>query len=147
VPRDLLDLPVLLLGAASALVDAINASVQASGFADMRPAHGYAFVRLAPDGATIVELAEHLGVTKQAASQMADELVRKGYVERRPHPVDARARLLTLTERGWACTRAADAAAEQALRPWADAIGPENLAVVRASLARLARPGRIRPTW
>ncbi|WIM94911.1 MarR family transcriptional regulator [Actinoplanes oblitus] len=145
--RDLLDLPVLLLGAASALVDAIDAGVRARGFADLRPAHGFAFVRLAPDGATVVELAEHLGVTKQAASQMADELVRKGYVERRPHPVDARARLLTLTDRGWACTRAADAAAEEALRPWADAIGPENLATVRASLSRLVVPGRIRPTW
>lgn len=138
---------MLLLGAASALVDAIDAGVRARGFADLRPAHGFAFVRLAPDGATVVELAEHLGVTKQAASQMADELVRKGYVERRPHPVDARARLLTLTDRGWACTRAADAAAEEALRPWADAIGPENLATVRASLSRLVVPGRIRPTW
>ncbi|BCJ41818.1 MarR family transcriptional regulator [Actinoplanes ianthinogenes] len=145
--RDLLDLPVLLLGAASALVDAIDAGVRARGFADLRPAHGFAFVRLAPDGATVVELAEHLGVTKQAASQMADELVRKGYVERRPHPLDARARLLTLTDRGWACTRAADAAAEEALRPWADALGPDNLTTVRAGLSRLVVPGRIRPTW
>ncbi|GAA4590192.1 MarR family winged helix-turn-helix transcriptional regulator [Actinoplanes octamycinicus] len=138
---------MLLLGAASALVDAIDAGVRARGFADLRPAHGFAFVRLAPDGATVVDLAEHLGVTKQAASQMADELVRKGYVARRPHPVDARARLLTLTERGWACTRAADAAAEEALRPWADAIGPEQLATIRAALSRLTVPGRIRPTW
>ena len=33
------------------------------------------------DGATTAELAEHLGVTKQAASQIVDELVTKGYVE------------------------------------------------------------------
>ncbi|KUL32678.1 MarR family winged helix-turn-helix transcriptional regulator [Actinoplanes awajinensis] len=145
--RDLLDLPVLLLGAASTLVDGIDAGVRARGFTDIRPAHGYAFVRLAPDGATIVELAEHLGVTKQAASQMADELVRKGYVERRPHPADARARLLTLTDRGWACTRAADEAAEQVLRPWADSLGPEQLATVRTALSRLTVPGRIRPAW
>ncbi|WP_239165112.1 MarR family winged helix-turn-helix transcriptional regulator [Actinoplanes palleronii] len=145
--RDLLDLPVLLLGAASTLVDGIDAGVRARGFTDIRPAHGYAFVRLAPDGATIVELAEHLGVTKQAASQMADELVRKGYVERRAHPADARARLLTLTDRGWACTRAADEAAEQVLRPWADSLGPEQLATVRTALSRLTVPGRIRPAW
>lgn len=145
--RDLLDLPVLLLGAASALVDGINEGVRARGFTDMRPAHGFAFVRLAPDGATIVELAEHLGVTKQAASQMADELVRKGYVERRPHPADARARLLTLTDRGWACTRAADEAATEVLLPWADALGPAQLATVRAALSGLTVPGRIRPVW
>ncbi|WP_255657619.1 MarR family winged helix-turn-helix transcriptional regulator [Actinoplanes sp. L3-i22] len=145
--RDLLDLPVLLLGAASALVDGIHEGVRARGFTDLRPAHGFAFVRLAPDGATIVDLADHLGVTKQAASQMADELVRKGYVERRPHPADARARLLTLTDRGWACTRAADEAATAVLQPWADALGPAQLSTVRAALTRLTIPGRIRPTW
>jgi DNA-binding MarR family transcriptional regulator len=147
VARDLLDLPVLLLGAATALVDGIDAGVRARGFADVRPAHGYAFARLAPDGATVNELAEHLGVTKQAASQMVEDLVTRGYVERRPHPADARARLVVLTDRGWACTRAADAAAEETLRPWADAIGPERLATLRADLARLTVPGRIRPTW
>ena len=145
--RDLLDLPVLLLGAANALVEGIDAGVRARGFADLRPAHGFAFVRLAPDGATVGELADHLDVTKQAASQMVDELVTKGYVERRPHPTDARARLIVLTAKGWACTRAADAAAEETLRPWAAAIGPERLAALRADLGRLTRPGRIRPTW
>ncbi|GIF03659.1 MarR family transcriptional regulator [Actinoplanes siamensis] len=138
---------MLLLGAASALVDGINAGIRARGFTDLRPAHGFAFVRLAPSGATVVELAEHLGVTKQAASQMADELVRKGYVARRPHPSDARARLLTLTERGWACTRAADEAASEVLRPWADALGADQVAAVRAALSALTVPGRIRPTW
>lgn len=145
--RDLVDVPVLLLGAARALVDAVDAGVRARGFADVRPAHGFAFVRLAGDGATVGELAEHLGVTKQAASQMVAELVTRGYVARRPHPADARARLIVLTPKGWACTRAADEAAEQALRPWADAIGPERLVALRADLARLTTPGRIRPVW
>ena len=138
---------MLLLGAATALVEGIDARVRAHGFTDVRPAHGYAFVRLAPDGATVNELAEHLHVTKQAASQMVEDLVTRGYVERRPHPSDARARLIVLTARGWACTRAADAAAEETLRPWADAIGPERLAALRADLTRLAVPGRIRPAW
>ncbi|CAM5506550.1 hypothetical protein SHIRM173S_11637 [Streptomyces hirsutus] len=39
-------------------------------------------------------------MTKQAASQLVDELVRKGYAERRPHPADARARLVVLTGSG-----------------------------------------------
>ncbi|BFO20230.1 hypothetical protein SHKM778_66180 [Streptomyces sp. KM77-8] len=40
--------------------------------------HGFAFTRLAPGGATVTDLAVHLGVTKQAASQLVDDLVRKG---------------------------------------------------------------------
>lgn len=138
---------MLLLGAARALVDGIDAGVRARGFADVRPAHGFAFARISGDGATVGQLAEHLDVTKQAASQMVEELVTKGYVERRPHPDDARARLIVLTPKGWACTRAADEAAIELLRPWADALGPERLAALRGDLARLAAPGRVRPLW
>ena len=145
--RDLLDLPVLLLSAARALVDNIDAGVRARGYSDLRPAHGFAFARLAGDGATVGQLAEHLDVTKQAASQMVEELVTKGYVERRPHPDDARARLIVLTAKGWACTRAADEAAVDVLRPWADALGPHRLDALRADLSRIATPGRLRPTW
>lgn len=138
---------MLLLGAARALVDGIDAGVRARGFTDLRPAHGFAFALLSGGCATVVDLARHLDVTKQAASQMVEDLVGKGYVERRPHPDDARARLLVLTEKGWACTRAADEAAEETLRPLADAIGDRRVAALRADLSRLARPGRVRPTW
>ena len=138
---------MLLLGAARAVVDGVDAGVRARGFADLRPAHGFAFTLLSGGGATIVELAQHLGVTKQAAGQMVDDLVAKGYVERRPHPRDARARLVVLTDRGWACTRAADAAAEETLRPWAEQMGERRLNELRADLARIAAPGRLRPLW
>lgn len=147
VRDDLSELPVLLLSAARTLVDGIDAGVRSRGFTDLRPAHGFAFVRLSGTGATVGELAEHLEITKQAASQMADELVRKGYVERLPHPTDARARLLVLTAKGIACTRAADAAAEEILRPWAETLAPGQLAALRTALIHLATPGRIRPTW
>ncbi|MEV4612751.1 MarR family winged helix-turn-helix transcriptional regulator [Kitasatospora sp. NPDC049258] len=142
-----LSLPPLLLGLAADLVRSIDEGVRARGFEDLRPAHGYAFARLAPAGAGVGELAEHLGVTKQAASQMVEELVRKGYVERQPHPDDARARLIVLTERGWACTRAAEQAAADAVRPWAAVLGEDRLRELRDDLLRLAPSGRLRPIW
>lgn len=141
------DLPLLLLAAAAEVTDAVNAGVIAAGFTDVRPAHGFAFVRMAPDGATIGEIAEHLGVTKQAASQLVDELVIKGYADRNPHPRDARARLITLTDRGWACTRAADAALAEFAARWSHTLGPNALAQLRNSLARVVTPGRVRPSW
>src|SRR5215469_11197505 len=103
-------LAVTLLAAGRAVVDGVSAGVRARGFTDLRPAHGFAFTRLSRGGATISQLAAHLDVTRQAAAQLADELVAKGYIERREHPADARARLLVLTDKGWACTRAAEAA-------------------------------------
>lgn len=144
---ELLALPVLLLSAARTLADAIHAGVEARGFTGLRPAHGFAFARLAPDGATIAELAEHLGVSKQAASQLVEELGGRGYVVTAPHPRDARAKLVTLTAQGWACTRAADAAALEAVNRWAEVLGADRVGELAADLARVARAGRLRPLW
>ena len=140
-------LAVGLLSAGRALVDGISAGVRARGFEDLRPAHGFAFARLAPDGATITQLAEHLGVTRQAAAQLVDELLARGYVRRGRHPDDARARLITLTDRGWACTRAAEAAIADTVRPWAAVLGEERLRRLQDDLLRIAPHGPLRPTW
>ncbi|MEU9736328.1 MarR family winged helix-turn-helix transcriptional regulator [Streptomyces sp. NPDC048002] len=140
-------LSAALLAAAGELTRRINDGVAARGFEELRPAHGFAFARLAPHGATATELAAHLGVTKQAASQLVDELARKGYVERRPHPGDARARLVVLTERGRACTRAAEEAMADAVRAWGELLGEGELRALRDGLARIAPYGPIKPAW
>ncbi|MFI0966912.1 MarR family winged helix-turn-helix transcriptional regulator [Streptomyces sp. NPDC021080] len=140
-------LSAALLAAAGELTQRIHEGVVARGFEGVRPAHGFTFARLAPDGATATEIAAHLGVTKQAASQLVEELVRKGYVERRPHPGDARARLVVLTELGWACTRAAEEAAADAVGAWAEVLGESEMRALRTLLASIAPYGPIRPTW
>ncbi|WP_327149291.1 MarR family winged helix-turn-helix transcriptional regulator [Nocardia sp. NBC_01329] len=140
------DLPLLLLAAAAEVTDAIHQGVAAAGFGDIRPTHGFAFVRMSPDGATVGEIAEHLGVTKQAASQLVEELVKKGYAERNPHPADARARLITLTVRGRAATHAADAALARFTEEWGRALGPATSVQLRNALAHVVTPGRVRPS-
>jgi DNA-binding MarR family transcriptional regulator len=140
-------LAVGLLAASRALVDGISAGVRARGFGDLRPAHGFAFTRLAAGGATVTQLAGHLDVTRQAAAQLADELIAKGYVTRQPHPADARARLLTLTGKGWACTRAAEAATTDTVRSWAAELGESRLRSLLEDLARIAPHGPLRPAW
>lgn len=57
---------------------------------------------LGAEGARITALAEQLGVTKQAASQTVSELEALGLLERVPDPDDGRAKLVTLTDAGWA---------------------------------------------
>ncbi|CAL9411638.1 hypothetical protein SUDANB176_01677 [Streptomyces sp. enrichment culture] len=140
-------LSAALLAAAGELTRRIHEGVVARGFEGLRPAHGFAFTRLAPDGATATDLAVHLGMTKQAASQLVDELVRKGYAERRPHPEDARARLVVLTELGWACARAAEEAAAEAVGAWGDVLGSAEVRGLREALLRIAPEGPIRPAW
>ncbi|ADD41929.1 MarR family winged helix-turn-helix transcriptional regulator [Stackebrandtia nassauensis] len=136
-----------LLSAATDLVEGIDSRMRERGFTDVRPAHGYAFVRIAGSGATVTQVAEHLSMTKQAASLLVGELVDKGYVERRPHPDDARAKLLVLTDKGRACTRAADRAAAEVVGKWAEILGEERVTALRVDLGRIASRGRIRPVW
>ncbi|WP_330456928.1 MarR family winged helix-turn-helix transcriptional regulator [Streptomyces sp. NBC_00820] len=140
-------LSAALLAAAGDLTQRIHDGVVARGFTDLRPAHGFAFARLAPEGATVTDLATHLGVTKQAASQLVDEIVRKGYAERRPHPGDARARLVVLTGRGRECTRAAEEAAADVVGDWVALLGEGEVRALREGLLRIAPYGPIRPTW
>ncbi|MFJ6646948.1 MarR family winged helix-turn-helix transcriptional regulator [Streptomyces sp. NPDC091290] len=144
---DAMALSAALLAAAGDLTRRIHDGVVARGFEGLRPAHGFAFARLAPDGATVTDLAVHLGVTKQAASQLVDEIVRKGYAERRPHPADARARLVVLTGRGWACIRAAEEAAAEVVGSWAEELGEGELRSLLHGLTRVASNGPVRPGW
>jgi DNA-binding MarR family transcriptional regulator len=140
-------LSVALLAASRALVDGISAGVRARGFDDVRPAHGFAFTRLSRGGATLTQLAAHLDISRQAAAQLVDELAAKGYVERHPHPGDARATLIVLTQKGWACTRAAEAAIADTVRSWAGTLGDKRLRALGDDLARIAPGGPLRPLW
>jgi DNA-binding MarR family transcriptional regulator len=94
------DFGILLLLADQEFVRELRAAVAAEGFDDQGRSDGYVFRTLDAGPTTITGLAGRLSVTKQGASQIADDMERRGYVERRPDPTDARARLLHLTARG-----------------------------------------------
>ncbi|CAM3233847.1 MarR family winged helix-turn-helix transcriptional regulator [Stackebrandtia soli] len=141
-----LSLVALVLSAANSLVAEIDARMS-HVFPDIRPTHGFVFTRVAGAGATIGQIATHLGVTKQAASQLVDELVAKGYVVKVPNPSDARSRVVTLTPRGESATRAADIAATEVISGWTETLGPDAVRRMRDDLARVVPPGRVRPTW
>ncbi|QES52508.1 transcriptional regulator [Streptomyces venezuelae] len=72
--------------------------VAEAGYPDLRPVHGMAFQVLKDGGATGSELGERLGMTKQAAGQLIDDLERRGYVRREPHPEGGRRKLVVLTD-------------------------------------------------
>jgi DNA-binding MarR family transcriptional regulator len=145
------DLGILLAMAFRAMTDEIHAGLAAQGWGEMRPAHGFTFQFLAVrGGATAVELAAHLGVTKQAATQLVDELERLGYLARGRHATDRRARLISLSDAGWACIRATGALWLQAEARWAGVIGADRLEQLRGDLRAIVAavgPVPIRPAW
>jgi DNA-binding MarR family transcriptional regulator len=150
------DVAMLLLRAATQVNEDISRGVASRGFDDVRPAHGFAFVRpahgfafvrISAGDATVVDVAEHLGVTKQAASQLVEQLVQRGYLTRTPDPRDGRSQLLSLTARGLACRQAAEAAAAEAVTAWESALGRGGVTGLRNTLLRVVKPGPLRPTW
>ena len=137
-----------MLAAATEVTDGITAGLVQRGFPDVRPAHGFAFVRISgPEGATVAELSVHLGVTKQAASQLTAQLVEWGYVVREPNPRDRRSQVLRLTARGRACTRAAEQAGAAMIAAWEERIGPKHVAALAQALQALGLSGALRPAW
>jgi len=146
------DLVTLLSLALGRLTDELGAELAAAGFGGLRPAHGYALSRLSFGGATGVQVAEHLGITKQSAGQLVDELERAGYARREPHPTDRRGKLVVLTDRGWEAVRAAQRALAAIDARLAERLGPDRLAELRAGLAEAGTDPAaawrgLRPPW
>src|SRR5215207_6178624 len=101
------DFGILLLLADQEFVRELRAATAEQGFDDQGRSDGFVLRTLGAGPTTISGLAERLEITKQGASQIVDDMERRGYVERRPDPTDARARLLHLTSRGEAALAAA----------------------------------------
>lgn len=149
------ELPVLLALAFHAMVDEIHERLSTEGFTDVRPVHGFAFQFLShhQEGATAAELAQHLGVTKQAAAQLVDELTTRGYVERRLHPTDRRARMIVLTQRGWRCIERFLFFAGEVRDRWTEIAGADQVRQLESALGAFIRDAArdrsitVRPLW
>jgi DNA-binding MarR family transcriptional regulator len=87
------DLAILLVAASRCLDDRLVAAVRETGARDMRPAFGFVIRAVAAEEPTVGRLAEMLGVSRQAASKVADEMVGRGYLLRGPDPRRTRLRL------------------------------------------------------
>src|SRR3954447_5814681 len=94
------DLAILLVAANRCLDDRLVAAVRETGARDMRPAFGFVIRAVAAEEPTVGRLAELLGVSRQAASKLSDEMVRRGYLLRAPDPDDRRRTRLRLSARG-----------------------------------------------
>ena len=137
--RNTRNLSALLVLATRAVNRDVQRRLAAAGYDDLRPTQEYTLQRLATSGgATGVELAGHLGTSKQAVGQLVDYLEQRGYVIRTPAERDGRARVIQLTDRGWACVRAASAVWQAVERDAQRLVGAAALDTAREALERLA---------
>src|SRR3954465_8350648 len=94
------DIGILLALAYQQFVTELHEELGGRGFDDVGKSDGYVFRALDAEPLTTSALSERLGITKQGAGQLVEDMMRRGYVESSPDPGDRRARLLRLTARG-----------------------------------------------
>ena len=150
------DLAILVTGAARVVSDRLGAAVVRSGVDDMRTSFGFVIRALAERDRTLTELAELLGVTKQAAIKVVDEMQARGYVERTADPTDRRAKVIGLTPKAKKVRRAALSESERLEAELREDLSARDVAALRRTLLRLlerhgalddAAAGRSKAIW
>ena len=135
-------IPALLRAARNAYAVAVRQALAMGDYEDM-PANGpYLIGSIARSGAPLSQVIKELGVSKQAAGQLVDTLVLRGYLVREVDTVDRRRLTLTLTERGMGAHLASRAAVERVDAKLAARMAPAAISQGRAMLAALAMIGR-----
>jgi DNA-binding MarR family transcriptional regulator len=135
---DELVLPVLLAEARRTYGAAIRRALAAAGFDDMPRAGARLVGGIARDGGTpLREVAITQAVSKQAASQLVDTLVARGYVVRVPDADDRRRLSIALTDRGRAAAAEIRGAVDAVDTAFEEAVGAADVARVRTALGAL----------
>ena len=134
---DWIPLPPLLENAKEAGYEEFQQRLAERGFADIRNAHGCVFRWVDPDGSRLTELAELAGHSKQAVGEFVCDLEVRGYVERVPDPLDGRAKIIRLTERGIEAKAVAREIFADIEREWAERLGEERVEALRDALEAL----------
>lgn len=138
------DLAILLVAANRCLEDRLVAAVRQAGARDMRPAFGFIIRAVAAEEPTVGRLAELLGVSRQAASKVSDEMVRRGYLLRARDRADRRRTRLRLSAKGRRVRERAGAESEAIEAELRAAAGERAVAGLRrALLAFVEREGAL----
>jgi DNA-binding MarR family transcriptional regulator len=136
-PETQADLGILLTLALRAFTNQLHAELDQRGFGDLRPAFGVVFRALRDDPLTLTVLASRLGVTKQAAAKVVDEMESKRLLRRKDSRADGRAKLLELTARGRRAMATAIEVGGQIDQRLVDAAGPRATVGMRRALEHL----------
>jgi DNA-binding MarR family transcriptional regulator len=131
-------IPALLRAARGSYAQAISARLAAAGFDDVPRNGAFVLGGMANWGGSAAEVIQGLGVTKQAASQLIDTLVLRGYLERDINPDDRRRMAIEPTDRGRAAAATIREAVEAIDAELAQMLTPAEQAGLRAGLTALA---------
>ncbi|WP_101757482.1 MarR family winged helix-turn-helix transcriptional regulator [Oceanicoccus sp. KOV_DT_Chl] len=89
-------------------------------------------------GTRLIDIAEFNGMTKQAISQIANEIESLGYIKRIPDPHDGRAKNVVFTELGIEMIQASIDAVNEVTEEYAALIGHEKMQQLDSILSELS---------
>lgn len=115
----------------------IQRELTAAGFDDLPRSGPFVLGGIVNWGATVADMVSDLGVTRQAASQLIDVLVLRGYLTRQADAQDRRRIAIGLTPRGEAAGGVVINAIAAIDRNLASRITPEEFSGLRAGLQAL----------
>jgi len=130
-------IPALVQLLARSGAERLRGEFAAQDMGGLRPLHALLLVPLLGGGRHASDLAETLGVSRQAVAQVVTRLELDGYLTRIADPGDARAKLVCLTPRGRAALRTMRATALAVEDEWRQRLGAERLAGFRDTLITL----------
>ena len=123
-----------------ALVANLHRRLEEAGYGEITPSHGLVFQYMEDNGSRITKLAEHTGMTKQSMSALVYQLEGFGYLIRKNDPLDARAVLFILTEKGQALKNKAQQLNYQFEKKWEKKLGASRYQNFRQMLKDLSMP-------
>jgi DNA-binding MarR family transcriptional regulator len=140
-PSAEIPVPALLRAAWTTYGARMRDALERAGYDDV-PRNGlYVIGALAHADTSLDDIVRALRVSKQAAGQLVDTLVLRGYLDRAVDSVDRRRLTVALTERGRAAATVQRATADEIGRHLLDTVGSERFAHMREALLVLARIG------
>jgi DNA-binding MarR family transcriptional regulator len=114
-----------------------------AGLGGLRVPHTHASAYIEAEGSRLTDLARKARMTVPAMLELVDDLERLGYAERRPDPVDRRAKLIVMTPKGWDSMRTGQRIIRELEDEYGQAIGESRykdfLATFQALLDHVSR--------
>jgi DNA-binding MarR family transcriptional regulator len=109
---------------------------------ELRPSHHRVIGHVPPEGITVTELAERVGMTKQGIGQFVQQLTDSGHLRTTAHPQDKRLRIIRRTSKGDASVRQLSAVLAKLEERWAKRVGRGPYRQFRDLLDQLAEPSQ-----
>jgi DNA-binding MarR family transcriptional regulator len=131
-------IPAFLRAARGAYGDAVRKSLAAAGFDDIPRNGPYVLGGVANRGFAAADVIRDLRVSKQAASQLVDTLVLRGYLVRATDPDDRRRLTLEVTPRGVEAAKAVREGVEAVDEALASRISADDMHGMLVGLHALA---------